>query len=247
VLQKALQIIGFIMCLSLSAIAQRQDAAAWITLNLEKGISNKLSTHLTNQYRFNENFSRFDYAYYDLGLDRKFKKWLSGTAAYVLNVKNDPIVGIKLRHQVYINATLEKSFGKLRISNRLQLQTQMEDQDFAQGSGFPDLFYRNKTVFRYKLNKKILPFFSPEFYFRINNPVSYESYINRTRLMVGFDYNVSKRKAFQFYYMYQNQTSKYGPTITNVVGIRFEYTFKNKKSKDDVDNPTEPSSGSGAE
>ena len=244
--QKKLQILILLLCLSLSAIAQKQDAAAWFTLNLEKGINNKLSSHLTNQYRLNENYSRFDYAYYDIGLDRKFKRWISGTAAYVLNVKNDPIDGITLRHQVYVNATIETSIGKLKISNRSQLQTQMEDQDFSKGSGVPDLFYRNKTVFRYKLKKKIVPFFSPEIYFRINNPVSYASYVNRTRLMIGLDYNVSKRKCFQFYYMYQNQTSKYGPTITNVIGIRFEYTFKNKKSKDQ-DNSPNPSSRSGAE
>lgn len=230
---KHLITLFILLCLAYAAKAQQSDLALWNTLNLEWKTSKKGNLHLTNQYRFNENISRFDYTFYDIGYDRRFKKWLSGTAAYVLNVKNDIDEGVLYRHQFYMNASLEWSPGKWKFQNRNQVQTQIEDQNFGGDQGFPDLFYRNKMVVRYKLSKKWYPYIAAELYFRINHPRAFEDYVYRTRAFAAVQYNISKRRSAEAYYMYQNQSTRTGPAIIHVIGVRFNYTFKQRKEKDE--------------
>lgn len=219
--------------LPIASLAQRQDAALWMTFNASKSFNKKTALHFTTQSRINENFSRYDYSYIDLGIDRKLSKRWSGQAAYVLNAKNDEAFGIMLRHQFYANATYSKSFGDFKIADRSQIQTQIEDLNFESTGGFPDLFYRNKLGVKWKGPKDFTPYMASELYFRINHPRPFENDVYRFRFFIGTEYEISKRKSFDFYYMHQRQSTRTGVSIIHVFGLRYNFSFKNNKGNDE--------------
>jgi hypothetical protein len=215
------------------ACAQSEDAAVWMTLNTDRKFNKKTDWHFTTQTRINDNFRRYDYSYFDFGIDRQLGKRWNSQLAYVLNAKNDVAYGMLLRHQFYLNATYGKNIGNFKLSDRSQLQTQIEDLNFGSNGGFPDLFYRNKLVLKWKAPKKFTPYISSEAYFRINHPRPFENDLYRIRYFIGTELQISKRKSFDFYYLHQRQSTRTGIAIIHVFGIRYNFSFKDKKEDEE--------------
>jgi hypothetical protein len=235
-------IASLLALLPVASYAQREDAALWMSMSADKNINKKTAWHLTTQTRINDNFRRYDYSYIDFGIDRKLSKRWNGQIAYVLNAKNDLAYGMLFRHQFYANATYGKNFGDFKISDRHQVQTQIEDLNFEETGGFPDLFYRNKLSVKWRGPENFTPYLSSEVYFRINHPRAHENTLYRIRYFAGVEWEISKRKSLDIYYLHQRQSTRTGIAIIHVIGLRYNFSFKNKKENNE---PKMDNSGSG--
>jgi hypothetical protein len=173
----------------------------------DKKLWRNTKLHAKYQFRLTNNYTRLDYTFLDVGADYEVSKWLSLSTAYVFNIKNDREQGWIPRHQWYANAVLEKKFGNLKISNREQVQTDLED-DIGIGGTW---FYRNKTTFQYKLNKKITPYLYAEGYLRIGERPAAEDFLYRTRYMTGIKYKYNKHNDFNAGFMLQRQIKRKQP------------------------------------
>lgn len=211
-----------------ASIAQTKDAALWASYSLDRKLSKQFYWHFSTQYRINENFTRFDYMFYDIGLNFKPTKNIEIEGAYVWNFKNSTRrKGLDNRHQFYTNAILGFNVGDFKINNRNRFQSSLEDENLAaEPDGLPDFFYRNKTTVRYKALNEIMPFIYSEFYFRLNHKQIWEDPVYRTRYGIGLEYKISKRKRIELYYMIQRQIRRKQPDYIYVIGIGFEQTIK---------------------
>lgn len=202
-----------------SVQAQRQDAAAWTGIELEKKLKKRLDVHLKTQFRLNENFSNPDYTFADIGIDYSpKKKFIQFTTAWCFNFKNEIADnGWSFRQQWYGNATLIKKFGKVRLANRNQFQSDIEDQRSSEGSWF----YRNKTSVRWEFHKKWAAQGSVEGYLRIGPRRPHEDYFYRTRYSFILRRDTGKKQNIEIGYLLQRQIRQRQPDFIHAVLITY--------------------------
>lgn len=209
------------------------DAALWMSFSVDKKINKRQEIYAKTQSRLSDNFTTYNYTFIDIGLSNRITKKISFDVSYVLNTRrryeNECFVYIP-RHQVYANATIKQEVGRFRFANRNQVQTDLEDGNFAGDNRIgTDYFYRNKTTIKYKPNKKIEPYFYYEWYLRMNNRRQWEDFIYRNRLCAGIEYSFRKRKSITCYYLFQQQIKRQGPDFVNAFGLAYNYSFKKAK------------------
>jgi hypothetical protein len=209
------------------------DSGLWLSLGADKKINKNIEIYTKTQVRFMDNFQSFTYNFIDIGISNRIAKNISFDLSYVLNTRRNYFSEsfvYQPKHQVYCNFTFKKEIAKWRLANRNQFQTDLEDGQFSgSNSSSMDYFYRNKSTIKYKFNKKIEPYVFYEMYFRMNNKRDWEDAIYRNRICGGFEYNLTKRKSINCYYLFQQQVKRKGPDYVNAIGIAYNYTFKKKQ------------------
>jgi hypothetical protein len=205
--------------------AQGQDAALWAGMEFDKTIVKKVTAHVKFQGRLNENFTHADYGFIDIGLSYKLNDYVRFTSAYVMNSKNSALGNNwRLRQQWYGNARFAYKWNNFSISNRNQLQTDLEDSRSSAGSWF----YRNKTVVKYKLKDSWQPYFSYEMYFRLGFRPLHEGLIYRKRYSFGVEYSFSKNTSLQMGYLIQTQLKRKQPDEIYALTLGFNHSFPGK-------------------
>ncbi len=205
----------------------RKDAAVWGYYELEARVTKGLWVHYKNQFRFNENITRFDYTFFDVGVDYQPYSWMSLSGAYVLNLKNHMQRGLLYRYQVYGNVTFKHRFRAFRISSRNQFQTNIEDvfvtTEIYNGES---IFYRNKVAARWYMNQRWRFQASGEAYFRLGPRPPGEDYVYRQRYILGLRHRFSRLDQIEVYYLFQNQIRQRRPDHIFVVGIGYTRSFR---------------------
>lgn len=220
-------LISLFICSALSCYSQAtNDFNTWNALTFEKKIYKKTDLHFSTQTRLIENSTRYNFSFFDIGIDRKINKHFSYTGAYVFNIKRDLDNYLYFRHQLYGNINYEKKFGDFKISNRFRLQSDLDDQISLYKNPFSVFFYRNKTALKYDFTKKTSTYVAFEWYYKLINRNIDEPTIARTRTAVGLSYDFKKRKKLSVYYMLQQQQRNNFMQNTYVLGSEFTYRLK---------------------
>jgi len=215
--------ILFFNALIFNSFSQRNDAALWAGIELDKGIYKKLDGHLKMAGRLNENFTHADYSFIDLGVDFKLNKYIGVTSAYVMNFKNSRMGNDwNTRHQWYGNVKLKYKLGDFKFTNRNQLQTNLEDSRTNRG----DWFYRNKTKITYQINKQFSPYIGYEAYFLLGYKPQNERGTYRNRYTAGLEYSLNKRSSFSLGYLVQTQTRRNAPDRIFAITAGYSHSFK---------------------
>lgn len=217
------------------------DTGLWASFGADKKLNKKQELYMKTQVRFMDNFNTFTYHFIDVGLSNRITKNIAFDVSYVLNTRRRYVTESFIyqpRHQVYCNFTLKKELGNWRLANRNQFQTDLEDGQFStSNNGTLDYFYRNKSTIKFKPNKKWEPYVFYEMYFRLNNKREWEDAIYRHRICGGIEYNFTKRKSINCYYLFQQQIKRKGPDYVNAIGIAYNYSFKKTKKESNVKEP----------
>lgn len=220
------------MCLSMCAGAQTSDAAIWSSFEVSKEWRKRFTPHLKYQFRLNENYTHLDYMFVDLGASWKFGKHFRMTSAYVFNWKNVYGGETFLRQQWYIHAVVNARIGRFKLANRMQLQTDIEDEEQSEGVWF----YRNKTSLRYKVSKKNSVSGYVEWYRRVDEFRPDENGFSRWRYQVSASHEISKRKEVSAGFLVQHQVRGGVPDRIYAVLISYQYEpkWKRRKSSEDI-------------
>lgn len=228
--------MAFVCWLSPALNAQRSDAMIWASYALDKDLDKKTQFNFKTQGRMRENWSTFDYAFFDFGFSRKVIKGLKVDLAYVFNTKRTFLGKRHVmlpRHQVYGTVRYAFKFGpdrQFKFMNRNRLQTQLEDGQFDEEVNAPfDYFYRNKSTIRWRPNKTWMPYTSYEMYFRLSGFRANEPQIYRHRFSLGTYYYISKRRRIDVYYLYQLQQRRGQPDMRHAIGVSYERSLKSWK------------------
>lgn len=202
--------------------AQTHDAQIWMGYEWDKKVWRNTQLHAKYQFRLNNNYTRPDYTFLDVGADYNASKWLTISTAYVFNMKNDRELGWIPRQQWYGNIVVDKKLGNFKLSNREQIQTDLED-DIGVGGTW---YYRNKTTLQYKMNKKLTPYFYFEGYLRIGERPPAEDYLYRTRYMTGVKYKYNKHNDLNVGFLLQRQIRRKQPDYVYALVLTWGHSAK---------------------
>lgn len=212
--------IGF-SCTAFSQVVN--DAGLWLTFNLEKKINKRLELFATQEYRRNENFSRTNLFYTDLGTSFKPLGFLKISGSYRFIQKQLEDHSYSYRHRLMLDILLKKKIGKLTGSFRERIQAELRDIYCSEKGKLPEWYSRNKIELKYDLDKPFSPYAFVEFRYQLNNPRDVESdkMWHRVRYALGIDYKINDKNALAAYYLIQRGFNVSAPQNLYIIGLAY--------------------------
>jgi hypothetical protein len=231
---KKLTTIALFLCYFIQIThAQKNDAAVWENIYLEKQITPRFKIHLNHEGRITENITQFRYGYADFGVSYKFNKNFHTSIDYVFVEKYLDKSGLSYRHQYYISFTYKKKVDPFIIYFRQMFQDQVQDIYSSSLGKLPVYFSRSKVTIKCELNR-YTPYIASELYVRLsepysNNPESVSQpngiHANRVRYFAGFFYELNKMNFVELYYMIEKHFNENDPLTNYVIGIGYAHEF----------------------
>ena len=215
-------LVFILFCTLSNTYAQRNDAAIWESITLEKRITPKTLVHFQQAARFGQNITSIKRTHYDLGLTFKINKNFSTSLDYRFITRFFTENGTSLRHRIQWNLILKKKINPFVFIYRHRMQGQLKDFYSSEDGKTPSYYSRSKITVKYEFNK-LSPYIAGELYTKIINWNTLQS--NRYRVFGGFDYQLNKMNELNLYYLFERRFNKYNPLTNYVIGIGFTHRF----------------------
>lgn len=198
------------------------DAALWISFNVEKKINKQIYLHLSQQNRITENVTSYGRGSLDFGMTYRFTKNIRLMGDYVYLKRPNPDNSYTNEHRFYIAMILKKSFGRWDFSYRNMVQLRMKNVYSSYDGKVPKYYQRNKITIKYDLNKFITPYISSEFFYPFYQGKN--KGFNKSRTAVGLDYKISRKTQMEVYFLYQQELNAFNLTHRDYVyGLGFSH------------------------
>lgn len=206
------------------------DWASWNTIGLEYKLDKKWTFSLEEQLRLKENISVVDEYFTQFNTEYKlFKDFkLAGGLRYIRQNDNQGnIQGYENHFRFNIDATYKHDIAdftlgyRLRYQNKNELGVSEEDGDYANQN------IRLKASIEYNINNwKLDPKFSAELFnhFEKEDDNGFSKY----RLTLGTDYKMKNFGKIGIFYRFEKELNVDLPDITNIIGLKYMYTIKNR-------------------
>jgi hypothetical protein len=182
------------------------DAQLWLSLKLEKRITDHFGVFLNLKGRAVNNAMVPGRGAADLELFYKFSKNIKIQGGYVYVQKLRQNGTYRTLHQLRASVILKKDVRRWSFIYRNMLQART--RSFMEASDNYNFYYydRNKLTLKYELNKRFSLYGAEEVYIPLNNPQV--KGLSRSRSFLGTLMNVTKRQQLELYFMYQVQLQK---------------------------------------
>lgn len=224
--------------LFVSAQIREWDFNTWTSISLTKKIEKKWDLTLNAQARFYQNSSRLDETFIDLGSSYALAKHvkLSGNYRFGMSNVNPTTTGF---NRFYFDLEWEKPNKFLFKTKRLSISTrsrfQGEYSTKLLESQLPKYYIRQKFIVKYTIRGiPIDPYIGAEVFLRVRDatyafgtdprPVSY---FDKTRLIVGADWNLSKKHKIGVHYTYQHLLNNNERAA--ILGVEYRYKLRKWK------------------
>ena len=213
---KIIKPLLFIFCFVLSSISllsedRKYDDELWLKSEIELPVSKDVDFSFSQQFRFEEEISKFNASLTDFGLSYKINKSFKLSGTYRLKRVPDEIY-----NEYHLNGYFdEKIFSELKFNFRTRFQTRVP-------RGKENSYnLRLRPHLSYKLSDVFSPYFGVEYYYRF----LYEDgdRFNKSRFFIGTDIDITKDYSLKIYYMLQREFNEKKPLSSNILGISFKY------------------------
>ena len=181
------------------AWAQPADFGTWFCVAAKKKINKQFSLSLTEQFRFDENSTRLNVLYSDLGLSCKLNNYIKVTTAYRNIYKSVEYQVFSYRHRIYGDFDFRYSISKLELKFRTRVEREIKQTILSEKDLLPENLNRNKLTASYRINK-IEPFVSYELFIPFSN---LGAELEKERYSVGAGYKISKNISCNVFYLLQ--------------------------------------------
>jgi hypothetical protein len=206
------------------------DWASWNTIGVEYKLNKKWSFGLEEQLRLKENISVVDNYFTQLSADYKlFKGFKLGAGVRYIrdNDNQGNIQGYENHFRFQIDAMYKHEINDFKIGYRLRYQNKNELGVSSDEGDYANQNIRFKTSLEYNIKHwKLDPKFSAEIFNKFQE--GEENGANKFRLTLGTDYKIENFGKIGVFYRYQKELNVDFPEETNVVGLKYIYTIKNK-------------------
>lgn len=206
------------------------DWASWNTIGVEFELNKKWSFGLEEQLRFKENISVVDNYFTQLTADYKlFKGFKLGAGVRFIrdNDNQGNIQGYENHFRFQIDVKYKHEINDFKIGYRLRYQNKNELGVSYDEGDYANQNIRFKTSLEYNFsNWKLDPKFSAEIFNKFQE--GEDNGFNKFRLTLGTDYKTENFGKIGVYYRYQKDLNVDFPDATNIVGLKYIYTIKNK-------------------
>ena len=217
---KLLIYLFYILCSQL--LAQTNDFGTWAGIYLEKKLKKKITARIGQNHRLNENSTKLNNTFPEIGLSYRRNKNLKFTCNYRYILRNEN----KNTNRFNFDLSFRKKINKsIRFINRFRYQTQLNDQMISNS------YLRNKFSNNYKLKYiPIDPYLATELYYQFKNHIIYNendvkvlNEFNRYRLKTGINWSLDKDKALDIFYLYQKEFNVNDPEVDHIFGVAYSF------------------------
>ena len=208
------QFIYFSLFFSLlsSEIITEEDEA-WGSIEINKLLPHKIELELEQQFRSDDNFQNIYKMFTDVSVSYPLHSFvdISGKFRFILvDDEKEKRYGISIK----VNP-----FDKFYIpSYKIKIQ-----QDYNPDNEPEEMVVRNKFTISFpKLNS-----FKPNIYYESYHTYEDEGFeYDKFRLSAGVDYIINSYYSVEFFYIYKGKIKEEKiDEVTNIMGLKFEYTF----------------------
>ncbi len=185
-------LLCFLLICTASITFSQDDFGIWYSVTAEKKLVKKLGLDLDANVRTYNNASKIDEAFFDIGLTYKFNKYLSAAASYRFTEfkENDDL--FHPRHKWFADLKGKLPLGDFDLSARLRFQqrykTYFEDENDRESKEVGRI--KVKSLYNFP-SFPVNPYIAAELFFPMFTET--ERYVEKSRLMAGVEYNVSKK------------------------------------------------------
>ncbi len=231
--QVCLLMVLFGLMVSNMANAQSSDSKnlnAWSTVSIEYKPNKKWSFELAEQLRLKENLSLVDEYFTELQTEYSVNKNFSLGAGARFIRQNDTegnIQGYENHFRFQFDASYKHKINDFKLDYRLRYQNKNDLSISVADGDYANQHLRFKTGIEYNIkNWKLDPQFSAEIFnhFEKGEDGGFDKY----RLTFGTDYDMKKYGKLSLYYRFEKELNVDLPETTNIIGLSYKYTIKNK-------------------
>ena len=213
----------FLLLAGSMASAQVSDAGLWMSVNIDKKVTQALSFSLTQEVRMNENITEVGNILTDLGASYRFGKHFRVGAGYRYSRQRRVDDSYDTRHRFNIDLIWREKIQRTLLSLRFRYESQFTDMYTSPEGLTPKSMIMPRLEVKYNLPGKFEPFVYGEPYFKINNLV-YGPFV-QMRLCGGVAYSFNRMHSVDLYYLYQKEYNVKHPQTDYVIGIGYNLTF----------------------
>ncbi|MBP0903323.1 DUF2490 domain-containing protein [Mariniflexile gromovii] len=203
---------------------------AWSTVSIEYKLNKKWSFELAEQLRLKENLSLVDEYFTELQTEYSVNKNFSLSAGARFIRQNDTegnIQGYENHFRFQFDASYKHKINDFKLDYRLRYQNKNDLSVSVADGDYANQHLRFKTDVEYNIkNWKLDPQFSAEIFnhFEKGEDGGFDKY----RLTFGTDYDMKKYGKISLYYRFEKELNVDLPETTNIIGLSYKYTIKNK-------------------
>ncbi len=216
---------------SFSQESDPSDFETWTSAAVKYKANKKWDFGLEQQLRLKENSSVVSGYFTELNATYEPIKNFGFGAGLRFIRKNDT-KGNKQGYENHLRFNLDAYFKhklerfdfkyRLRYQNRDELGVSTSDGDF------PNQYVRLKGGMEYNIRKwKLDPEFSAEIFYHSQKEDDDEGF-NKYRITLGTSYKFKKAGKIGMYYRFEQEINAVQPKSTNILRIKYIYTFKKK-------------------
>ncbi len=214
-------------------MAQEWDFLTWHDMKVNRFLTKNLSASIEQQLRLENNSTRVDQTFTELGLKYNLPKGFKAAVAYRLSWVANKDRYFEDRHRYIVDLSYGKTIWRLKPELRARFQHRPSVSAFSE-SAKPEessILVRLKFGISYTELKDWKPGVEFEAFIRTNDSRMNGFIAYRYRLFL--DYDLPKRQNLGLFYMVETDYSGSHPLFTSVVGVNYSYEWKKaKKTKE---------------
>tara|TARA_B100000029_G_C17475043_1_gene923404 strand:+ start:674 stop:1324 length:651 start_codon:yes stop_codon:yes gene_type:complete len=165
------------------------DTESWSSVGFQTKLPYSLKLDLEQELRFKDQVTSFKQTFTEVSVSYPISNRMKLFIPFRYSFYKD-----KNKQRISLGGSYRQNFKPISIKYRIKLQRTYENRDFA------DNIIRNKFTVDYKINKKMKPYISSEFFFLDKlDKYQYDEY----RLSFGFNINLPRKKVLKIFYTYK--------------------------------------------
>ena len=194
-----------------------QDFGTWGGLSVNKEVADDLKIDADFQVRTDDNSTRLNQFFFDLGAKYKVNKYLRTGISWRSKMKNN-WSGYELENRLYFDLT-----GKLKL-NDISLYLRSRTQTTSNRNFENPAYQRILFKFKAKLDKGLKAFLQDEFFFHLNGTGT--SNYKKNRFGLGFEYEISDYLQMSLKYLRITEVNQAYPLRMNVIALGLSYSIE---------------------
>ncbi len=205
-----------------------RDFESWTSAELRYKPTKRWKTGMELQMRLKDNSSVIDGYFVELsGAYELFKNFDLGLGFRFIR-KNDnkgAVQGYENHGRIHVDASYKHKIERFALGYRLRYQNKDELGVTNENGDFADQYIRLKVGTEYDFKKwKLDPQLSAEIFH--HSEKNEEAGFNKFRVTFGTDYKFKNAGKIGVYYRYEKEINADDPKSTDILRIRYIYTFK---------------------
>jgi hypothetical protein len=202
--------------------AQSKDVRLWIGPVVKYNINERFRVEFEQEFRFNENISKYDYTFSEFALRYKVFNYLDMKTIYRHSFIPEGQTGSLLEEYDKSRISFNASTGTeifetgIKVGYRLMYQHSWENT-----TKIVTNYLRNRFEIEYNLSKLVDPYITYENYYRLDD----KNEFRQNRYTFGLTWKVSDKLDIDSFYRYENEINVKNPESDIIIGIGVIYVI----------------------